>query len=89
MSCSRKPSSTAFFAHWLTCQTPSSRRSATRTAPLSRASSVVSIAARAAPPVSGVMVSRASHAASMARSSSAWSVMGTSCLGLAGSGRKL
>ena len=72
--CRRKPSSTAFFAHWLTRQAPSglplgdAQRRPCRAPPAS-----VSIAARSAPPVCGVIVSRASQAASMARSSSAWS----------------
>ncbi len=90
MSCRRKPSSTAFFAHWLTCQAPSGRGSATRSAPLSSASSVDSIAARVAPPVWGVIVSRSSQAASMARSSSRGSVIARPFrFALAGIGRKL
>ena len=71
MSVRRKDSSTAFLAHWLTCQLPSAWRSATRRVPLSSAVSVASIASRASPLVAGVMVSRASHAVSMAASSAA------------------
>ena len=61
MSFSRKDSSTAFLAHWFTCQS-APRFSATRSAPLSNASSVASMASRVSPFVAGEMASRASQA---------------------------
>ena len=69
ISLMRKPSKTAFLAHWFTCQSPFSIFSATRSLPLSSAASVSSIASRVSPVVADVIVSRASQAASMAVSS--------------------
>ena len=71
MSLMRNPRSTAFLAHWLTCHVPSASLSATRRVPPSSAFSVSSIASRVSPLVAGVIVSRASQAASMAVSSAA------------------
>ena len=70
ISVRRNDKSTAFLAHWFTCQSLP-RFSATRSLPLSSAESVASIASRASPLVAGLMPSRASHAVSMAASSAA------------------
>ncbi len=69
LSLRRNDSSTAFLSHWLTCQPPSAPRSATRALPLSSSSSAASTASRTSL-LAGVTVSRASHAASIALSSS-------------------
>ncbi len=70
MSVSRNDKSTAFFAHWFTCQSLP-RFSATRSDPLSSAVSVASMASRTSPVVAGEIPSRASQAASMAASRAA------------------
>ena len=73
MSVNRNDSSTAFFAHWFTCQSLP-RFSATRRLPLSSAVKVASMASRASPFVDVEIESRASQAASMAVSRAAFDI---------------
>ena len=65
MSLRRNDSSTAFFSHWLTCQS-SPTRSATRKRPSSRPASAASTASRTAPLVPVLSWSRFSQADLMA-----------------------